>query len=282
MEEIVEPKDPKKYKKEIFKNIEAILFVANQEVSPDDIEKVINKSLDIELEREFLLELMAELSEKYESDEYSFTLMEISDGYRFLSKSEYHKSISHLVQVQSRKRLSNANMETLAIIAYKQPVTKGQIEEIRGVNCDYSVQKLLEKELVTITGRSDSVGKPLLYGTSKQFMNHFGLKSIKDLPKLKEVIPQHNEIGSEQKEEIVPNQEGQQVTEETNQIAESGELDQEKNQQGSGEHGGGAPENEIHEIKATERKGEEVPPGEASPKSEVEGREGEENSDEEE
>ncbi len=100
-----------------------------------------------------------------------------------------------LVQQKSNKKLSKAALETLSVIAYKQPITKVEIESIRGVNCDYAVRKLLEKELVTIKGRSKDVGRPLIYGTSDKFMQHFGLNSLKDLPKLKEFKQEENQIG---------------------------------------------------------------------------------------
>jgi segregation and condensation protein B len=96
-----------------------------------------------------------------------------------------------------KKRLSRSALETLSIIAYKQPVTKSELERIRGVNCDYAIQKLLEKELVAIQGRSDGPGRPLLYGTSDKFMDYFGLKSLDDLPKPKEFREPSNQIGEQ-------------------------------------------------------------------------------------
>jgi segregation and condensation protein B len=91
--------------------------------------------------------------------------------------------------------LSKSGLETLAIIAYRQPITKLEVEQIRGVNCDYSIQRLLEKDLIKIIGKAESIGKPLLYATSEQFMNHFGINSVKDLPQLKDIINEENTIG---------------------------------------------------------------------------------------
>jgi len=99
---------------------------------------------------------------------------------------------------RSKKKLSQAALETLAIIAYKQPVTKTDVEQIRGVNCDYSVQKLLEKELIAIIGKSESVGKPILYGTSPLFMDYFGINSIQELPHIKELTENSVSIGEQQ------------------------------------------------------------------------------------
>ena len=110
-------------------------------------------------------------------------------GWQFLTKPAYHKTVALINGDKFIKKLSIASLETLAIIAYKQPVTKSEIESIRGVNCDYAVQKLLEKDLVIISGRNeDAVGKPLIYATSKSFMDYFGINSADELPKISEVL----------------------------------------------------------------------------------------------
>jgi segregation and condensation protein B len=129
------------------------------------------------------------IKEKYDSSFYAFELKQIGGGWQFLTKKEYHKTVAQLNGDKFLKRLSVAALETLAIIAYKQPITKSEMEAIRGVNCDYAVQKLLEKDLVVITGRNeDAVGKPLVYATSKSFMDYFGINSTADLPKINEVL----------------------------------------------------------------------------------------------
>src|SRR6478736_2656740 len=129
------------------------------------------------------------ISEKYQSEFYPFEMKESGGGWQFLTKKDFYKTIAQLNGDKFLKRLSTAAMETLAIIAYKQPITKGEIESIRGVNSDYSIQKLLEKELIIITGRSENLpGKPLVYATSKSFMDYFGINSSEDLPKIKEVF----------------------------------------------------------------------------------------------
>lgn len=105
------------------------------------------------------------------------------------TKPAYHKTVALINGDKFIKRLSTASLETLSIIAYKQPITKSEIESIRGVNCDYAVQKLLEKDLVVISGRNeDAVGKPLIYATSKSFMDYFGINSADELPKISEVF----------------------------------------------------------------------------------------------
>jgi segregation and condensation protein B len=129
------------------------------------------------------------IREKYSSEFYAFELKQSGGGWQFLTKMEYHKTIAQLNGDKFLKRLSTAALETLAIIAYKQPITKSEIESIRGVNCDYAVQKLLEKDLVVIAGRNEeAVGKPLIYTTSKSFMDYFGINTKEDLPKISEVL----------------------------------------------------------------------------------------------
>ena len=112
-----------------------------------------------------------------------------------MTKGAYHGVIGTWLKQTTKKRLSQAAIETLSIIAYKQPVSKTEIEQIRGVSSDYSLQKLLEKELVSITGRSDGPGRPLLYGTSIKFMDYFGLKDLSDLPRPKDFKDPDQEIG---------------------------------------------------------------------------------------
>jgi segregation and condensation protein B len=127
--------------------------------------------------------------EKYDSEFYPFEVKQSGGGWQFLTKKEFHKTVAQLNGEKFLKRLSSAALETLAIIAYKQPVTKGEIEAIRGVSSDYAVQKLLEKELVVISGRNEKMpGHPLVYATSKNFMDYFGINSPEDLPKIKEVL----------------------------------------------------------------------------------------------
>ena len=138
------------------------------------------------------------LSEKYKSEEYSFELNHIAGGYQFLTKPAYQASIGILLKQQSKRRLSTSALETLSIVAYKQPVTKGDLEAIRGVNCDYSVQKLLEKGLVEIKGKSEAIGRPVLYGTSEKFMEYFGINNLNELPTPKDFAPTDNIIGEEQ------------------------------------------------------------------------------------
>ncbi|MDQ3682273.1 MAG: SMC-Scp complex subunit ScpB, partial [Bacteroidota bacterium] len=123
------------------------------------------------------------------SEFYPFEVKQTGGGWQFLTKKEFHKTVAQLNGEKFLKRLSSSALETLAIIAYKQPITKGEIESIRGVSSDYSVQKLLEKELIIISGRNEKMpGHPLVYNTSKNFMDYFGINSPEDMPKIREVL----------------------------------------------------------------------------------------------
>ena len=135
------------------------------------------------------------LEEKYQHEDFSFQLFKAAGGYQFLTKPAYQASISILLKQQSKKRLSTSAMETLSIIAYKQPISKTEIENIRGVNCDYAVQKLLDKGLIEITGKADTIGRPMLYGTTMKFMEYFGISDLNELPIPKEVNTEVNTIG---------------------------------------------------------------------------------------
>lgn len=179
------------------KHIEALIFASEQSISLLDIQTLINNSLGLTLSEEEVLSEIEIIKEKYKAHDFVFELIEISNGYQFLSKVEYHELLNQLIIHKEKKKLSTAAMETLAIIAYKQPITKSEVELIRGVNCDYSVQKLLEKDLISINGRSSGPGKPILYETSQSFMDHFGLKNPKDLPQLKDIQSLENTIHPE-------------------------------------------------------------------------------------
>lgn len=134
---------------------------------------------------------------KYSDDKLAIELVKVGNGYQFFTKKQYHPVINLLQLQRSKKRLSQAALETLAIIAYKQPVTKTDVEQIRGVNCDYSIQKLLEKELIAIIGKSEALGKPILYGTSGLFMDYFGINSIQELPQIKDFTSNSIAIGEQ-------------------------------------------------------------------------------------
>ncbi len=177
-------------------HLEALIFCSPKPISEKELLACVKEMFEADIPESDIDSCLSQLQEKYNADEYSFELLKSGGGYQFLTKPAYQASIGILLKQQSKKRLSNSALETLAIIAYKQPVTKNEIEQIRGVNCDYAVQKLLEKELLEIKGKADTVGKPLLYGTSPKFMDYFGINDLKELPTPKDFKLEDNSIGS--------------------------------------------------------------------------------------
>src|SRR5436309_2358385 len=175
----------------IIPHIEALIFASEKPLTSLEIVELINNAfgfMEERISREQVENSIQGIREKYQSEFYPFEVCESGGGWQFLTKKEFHKTLAQLNGERFLKRLSTAALETLAIIAYKQPITKGEIEAIRGVSSDYSIQKLLEKELIVITGRNEELpGKPLVYATSKNFMDYFGINSPDELPKLKEV-----------------------------------------------------------------------------------------------
>lgn len=178
--------------------IEALLFASDYALDIKDIRNAIKSSFDQSLTKDDIKRIIDRIIAKYNDDAFAIQVIPIASGYMFMTKPAYHKVIGDYLRQNSKKKLSKAAMETLAIVAYKQPITKSELESIRGVGCDYSIQKLLEKELVEITGRHEGPGRPLLYGTTIKFLNHFGIKDTSELPKLKEFETVDNTIGSEQ------------------------------------------------------------------------------------
>lgn len=176
-------------------HIESLIFASAHAMTAKDIKNTLTSHLDVKIKDKEIHEALENLGSKYDDKKYPFEIVEIAGGFQFMTKSAYFPLVSQYLRLESKKRLSKAALETLAIISYKQPVTKSGMEAIRGVNCDYSVQKLLENELVEIAGRAEGPGRPLLYATSEKFMNHFGLKSLNDLPKIKEFENAGMEIG---------------------------------------------------------------------------------------
>lgn len=151
---------------------------------------------EAEVPVEHISEAIDFLIQKYEDEQFSFAIYSMAGGYQFLTKPAYQTSLSILLKQASKKRLSASALETLSIIAYKQPISKSQAEAIRGVNCDYAIQKLLEKEIIEIKGKSDGPGRPLLYGTNDKFLEYFGINSISELPQPKDFAINDNEIGN--------------------------------------------------------------------------------------
>ncbi|MEM9824434.1 MAG: SMC-Scp complex subunit ScpB [Bacteroidota bacterium] len=202
-------------------HIEGLIFTSEHPLSLKDIKSCLEETFETKFKEAELLTAIDQIIERYKGVEFSFEVLSIGGGYQFLTKGAYHQSIGTLLKQNTKKRLSRAALETLSIIAYKQPVTKGELEKIRGVSCDYAVQKLLEKELVTIIGRSEGPGRPLLYGTSQKFMDYFGLNSIADLPKPKDFKAPDSEVG-----EVAPIEEAVPQAVDVTGVDENGEVEE--------------------------------------------------------
>lgn len=187
-------------------NIEAILFAAESPVRLDELLIHINKDNPEPIDEAQIIDTIQLIQEKYQNEMFPFQIGEVGGGYQFLTKPAYHEIVSAYLNRNTVKRLTQAALEVLAIIAYKQPITKNLIEVIRGVNADYTVQKLMEKELIEISGRSEEPGKPLLYKTTQQFLDYFGVNSIDELPKLKEFEDIQNQIGEKENIENIAQQ----------------------------------------------------------------------------
>ncbi|MBA3827859.1 MAG: SMC-Scp complex subunit ScpB [Taibaiella sp.] len=173
---------------QLMPHIEALVFASERPITRMEISDLLGQAFEESMDEERIATCIDAIREKYEAAYYPFQLREIGGGYQFLTKKEYHKTVLQLNGDKHIKKLSTAAMETLSIIAYKQPITKAEIEFIRGVSVDYSIQKLLDKELVVIAGRNEEmVGKPLIYNTSKNFMDYLGINSPVQLPQLKDI-----------------------------------------------------------------------------------------------
>lgn len=169
--------------------IEALIFASDDPLVAKEIIDSIKEidGSDTEVTEEDIDQTVNELNANYELNGNAFMILKIAHGYVHATKPEHAKYVGYLSSEKSKRRLSQAALETLAIIAYKQPMTKPELETIRGVNSDYTLNTLLEKNLITIQGRAETVGRPLLYVTTDEFLKYFGLNTIVDLPKPREI-----------------------------------------------------------------------------------------------
>lgn len=184
-------------------HIESLIFCSTDPIKAVEIKQCLNEMFEADVPEEDVNSAIEALLTKYESEEFPFQIFKIAGGFQFLTKPAYQSSIGILLKQKSKKRLSTSALETIAIIAYKQPISKAQIEQIRGVNCDYAIQKLLEKELIEIKGKSEGVGRPILYGTSQKFLDYFGINEIKDMPTPKDFAHEENEIGENNERDLL-------------------------------------------------------------------------------
>ncbi len=175
--------------------VEAIIFASDIPLSLKQLKEIINEPSktfakngdQTKINEQDIKNAIDELNREYAERGSAFRIIEIAEGYQFATLPEFAKWVGKLFKERTKKKLSQPALETLAIIAYKQPISKSEIEAIRGVNVDHIIKTLLEKKLITIVGRANTIGRPLLYGTTKEFLKYFGLKSLSELPKPTEI-----------------------------------------------------------------------------------------------
>lgn len=193
----------------IYKNIiEALIFSSDEPLTNAEIIKAIKgiDGEDSDISSDDISSAVDLLNQEYETSGRAVKIVKIAGGYLFATREEYAKYIGYLSSEKTKRRLSQAALETLAIIAYKQPITKPELESIRGVNSDYILATLLDKKLITISGRAETIGRPLLYTTTDEFLKYFGLNSLSDLPKPREIEEiMQDEDFIEQKNKIMMN-----------------------------------------------------------------------------
>ena len=160
--------------------IEAILFVAGEPVRVEELAKALGVTVRA-VENEII-----KLRDEYDFHQRGFTLKRFGHQVQLATRALYAQDVVHLLQPVQKQSLTQAAMETLAVVAYKQPVTRAEVEQVRGVKCDYSLQSLMNKELIMEVGRKDALGRPILYGTTENFLAHFGLTTLADLPPMPE------------------------------------------------------------------------------------------------
>ena len=177
--------------------IEAILFVAGEAVGIRDLAKALR------VEEKELKETLKKIGSEYDYEQRGFMLKRFGDKVQLATRPLYSEDVLRLLQPVQQQSLSQAAMETLAVVAYKQPVTRAEVEQIRGVKCDYSLQSLMIKGLIQEAGRKDTIGRPILYATTDMFLSHFGIQGLEDLPPLPETEKESDE-NTDDPDELIP------------------------------------------------------------------------------
>ena len=173
--------------------IEAILFVAGEPVNVKDMQRALDVTEDE------TRQAIDALDSDYSFHRRGITLKRFGEHIQLSTRAEYAPYVERLLQPIQKQSLSQSALETLAIVAYRQPVTKLEMEDVRGVKCDYSVESLVNKGLIEEVGRKEALGRPILYGTTDKFLSHFGLRSLEDLPK-----PPEENTEAEEEDPLVP------------------------------------------------------------------------------
>ncbi|HCV43923.1 MAG TPA: SMC-Scp complex subunit ScpB [Bacteroidetes bacterium] len=171
--------------------LEALFFASDEPLTLKQVNEILGDLDETDRPRriseESILKAVEELNKELEETHRAFRIVKVAGGYQFATLPRFAHWLGKMVREKSKRKLTQAALESLAVIAYKQPVTKPEIEAIRGVNADYVLHSLLERNLVTIVGRAATPGRPLLYGTTREFLKHFGLNDLSELPKPREI-----------------------------------------------------------------------------------------------
>lgn len=168
--------------------VEALIFSSPEPLPWEKISEILKKDEEeLDLDDEVIQRIVTRLNERYEENDLSFRIEETGGGFTFVTQPRYHPWLSIFQHENAYRKLSQSATETLAIVAYRQPITKPEVDQIRGVDSGYILRQLLEKMLLKVSGRADSPGKPLLYKTTKHFLKHFGINSVDELPKPREI-----------------------------------------------------------------------------------------------
>jgi len=187
--------------------IEALLFASDEPLSMNQIIDILksaeNSGPRIRMKDDEILSIIRDLNSEYVQAGRSFRIIQVAGGFQFATMPEFAEWLGRMVKEKAKRKLSQAVIETLSVLAYKQPITKPEIEAIRGVSADYAIQKLMERGLVTIVGRAATAGRPLLYGTTMEFLRHFGLNDLSELPKPREIEEIMADQGFEMEKEIL-------------------------------------------------------------------------------
>lgn len=168
--------------------IEALIFASEEPIPGHKIKSIIVENEEqIEISEDTVSDFVDKLNNRYDENGLSFRIERIAKGYTFVTQKKFHYWLSIFQHENAYRKLSQSAIESLAIVAYKQPITKPEVDQIRGVDSGYILRQLMEKALIEVSGRSDSPGKPLLYTTTDHFLRHFGINSVDELPKPREI-----------------------------------------------------------------------------------------------
>lgn len=219
--------------------VEALLFATDEPLSLRQISEIMSPERGENVRPvspETILGVIEELNREYGQVGRAFRIVKIAGGYQFATQPQFGVWLGRMVREKSKRKLSSSALESLAVIAYKQPVTKPEIEAIRGVNADYVLRSLMERNLATVVGRAASPGRPLLYGTTRDFLKHFGLNDLSELPKPREINELMAEAEYEVEKRLLKEMEEKQRKEEDGSDIEQHELQPEPGDPGKGEH----------------------------------------------